>query len=499
MAEISAREAWIHSLEETLPMTSLDQTAPKGVIRLVFGFGFPNHRRVADQILIQKEAFDFLRSRLRSSLLRWPFLGGQVVQAEGDEHFQLVYSNDPLKFGFFRYKREVFDAQWMDLPGVADYNELQMLGGPGEFIPPSAMDKDLLSLSPDLLAKHPVTLRLSFIPGGLLLCFSFDHRVMDGGAVVEFLNFFASETVLTSTQSVTPLVEAKEKIIEMEKCAALSQYDIGDNVLYPSADSSASPSVAKVFLFTAEAVEKLHEFALAHLASRYGRQAFVSKIDVICGLVWLHATRVRQHRLKPDDTTHFISAADIRSRVSPPLGAGYIGNMFVRLVSVATVKDLLDGAGARTREDIVAEAAWRIRKTVENLGSPEYVANCIKLAGHPNPRKSETIFHAGLHRATSFVDNSSWVGLGADVEFKIPGTHYNLPGTEGGKAQWVRKGYSARGMTILPRQGGTRGDALWEVVIALRADDMGKIRGEEELGRYTSENSYVEYFVHDSD
>ncbi|KAK0719282.1 hypothetical protein B0H67DRAFT_551674 [Lasiosphaeris hirsuta] len=48
-------------------------------------------------------------------------------------------------------------------------------------------------------------------------------------------------------------------------------------------------------------------------------------------------------------------------------------------------------------------------------------------------------------------------------------------------------------MNILPRQVGARGGALWEVLLALRADDMEKIRGEEELGRYSMESSDVDW------
>ena len=64
---------------------------------------------------------------------------------------------------------------------------------------------------------------------------------------------------------------------------------------------------------------------------------------------------------------------------------------------------------------------------------------------------------------------------------------FGIPDTGGGKPVWARKTYSASdgSLNVMPRAGGAKGnDANWEVLLALRVEDLERICGNKELGCY---------------
>ena len=86
-------------------------------------------------------------------------------------------------------------------------------------------------------------------------------------------------------------------------------------------------------------------------------------------------------------------------------------------------------------------------------------------------------------RDTSYagIDFSSWRDQGADVEFGIPGTSTS-------KLEFWRKARSPTegAYNILPRKGGSKGEAVWEVSLGLSVDDMNRLCSKNELGGWVS-------------
>jgi hypothetical protein len=62
-----------------------------------------------------------------------------------------------------------------------------------------------------------------------------------------------------------------------------------------------------------------------------------------------------------------------------------------------------------------------------------------------------------IDRGVAGFDSSSWLGLGADLSFNIPGTEHE----DGGRPVFIRRAYAPfpGAMSIMPRRGGTKGDA----------------------------------------
>lgn len=75
------------------------------------------------------------------------------------------------------------------------------------------------------------------------------------------------------------------------------------------------------------------------------------------------------------------------------------------------------------------------------------------------------------------LDFGSLVSFGADLQWDIPGTQ--VPDeSQDGRARFCRKvlpKYKEGIANVLPRRGGTQGDADWEVVVSLREDHARKM------------------------
>ncbi|KAK4446526.1 hypothetical protein QBC34DRAFT_383152 [Podospora aff. communis PSN243] len=502
-----ARKKWISSLTEQLPLNGIDLNAPKVYTRMAYGFPFESN--TANNI---NAAAKYLFTCFQRALTCFPFMGGQIIHPRDDKLPQLFFSRHPANLNIHHFCSEIFDTK---VHGENEnyhwtWNQLQNAG-----VPPDAIDKDLLSLSPDhpenLSGKcyHPVTLRLNFIPGGLVLCFAFHHAIADGASYHAFYQCMfnpgrrfdeaAFNASLRRRSNFNALLAGRgAQIVDITN---LPEYDFDFSA--PSVEapvtsvsegvSNVPACVASVLRFSAARVLDLKKEACEYLRSIYGPLAFVSSADTICGLTWLHVTRARLEHLDPNEITRFATAVDIRNRMIPDLTKeAYIGNMYLRTMTDKhiRVKDLVnteDGSTPATLGD-VAEAAWLIRRAIQAFHNPDHLCEHLALLSNvfhgADPDLISHASHLALNKQRTGLDNSVWVSTGVDIEFGIPGTG-------GGKPEWARKTYSAYegSLNIMPRKGGTKGDEDWEILLALREDVMNKLMGETELGAYTTKPS----------
>jgi len=491
------KQRWISGLTEEFPLTGIDQNAPKVYSRVVYGFPFKGEANFFN------EAVDYLRKSFFCALVCYPFMGGQVVHPPDSKLLRLVYSNDQGQSGFLRFHGEVFGVQKLHRNHYPwDFEGLQQANAP-----PNAFNKDVFSLSPAHLTSlsgsysyyHPVTLRVTFIEGGILLCFACHHSVADGAAFTAFLdcmfNNQENHDIEALQQAHAADLQRRTGLIMMFRgtqpvdVSLLPEYDF--NFSAPSIPlplPSPTRCAAKVIILSAARISELKSRACAYLQSVLGDSAFVSGADTVCGLVWLHVTRARLHHLDPNQPTRFATAIDIRNRMRTILGEKpYIGNMFLRTMTDknVTVKDLVNADDTSSPAKIrdIAEAAWLIRRAIQAFDDPNHIRRHLILLSNvlygPSPDDISKASDLALQKANAGLDNSVWAGIGADIEFKIPGTH-------GGKPNWARKTYSANDgcMNIMPRKGGTQGTENWEVLLTLRDVDMKKLYQRQELGGY---------------
>ncbi|KAK0613252.1 hypothetical protein B0T14DRAFT_498792 [Immersiella caudata] len=486
------KSEWVASLTESVALTPLDYTAPQGYIPIIFGFNFDGS---------PLDAAAYLKVRLARTLAKWPCLGGQFIAGGSGVSPKLIYSSTgPTSLEAF--PNEVFDFRGLQTDQLRwdEFDQLVREHGPAE-----AMDKDILCLLPEKLPGpgegcHPVTLRVNFTKDrkGILLGLSLHHGIHDGTGVRDFLACFAgldAPNPEADSSYFSRFLEQKKTIdwfigtwesreVNMN---ATEDYNFNEPSQPPLVDPTAPPGIARIISIPADRIAKLHELVLDMVKEKHGSSAFVSTADTVSALLWVYITRARRAHLLPHEISHFATAVDIRSKI--PLltdtPESYLGNAFLRVttksLAVLLAPDEHDNSPIAIAR-CVAYAAHLIRKAIQTLDSPSHLRHHLSIAVNTaNPPDVDAAVRRVIDRGHAGVDCSSWLALGADLNFHIPGTEHK----NGGKPVFIRRAYAPfpGAMNIMPRRGGTKGDADWEIWVALRGDDMERlVRGLREGG-----------------
>ncbi|KAK0622260.1 hypothetical protein DIS24_g11245 [Lasiodiplodia hormozganensis] len=293
--------------------------------------------------------------------------------------------------------------------------------------------------------------------------------------------------------------------------------------------SAGNPS-ARILTIRAATITSLKAAVMAELQATAAPGAFVSTHDVLSALIWTATMRARAPRLlhqqynspAVDETpsphnllTRFCTPVDARNKptANPLIAPTYPGNAVVFAFATMPMAELLsdaDGATetttitltrttttttttigshidsttsrthrthASTRTSIpsLARAALAIRHAVAAVDG-DFVQRRIEAWGSAtldDPRQLLATLGAKMDLRETGVFVTSWVGFGADVEWRIPG----VQSAAGMKAEWVRKPWcegEGGGVNVMPRRGGTRGgeEEDWEVLVRLGERDM---------------------------
>jgi hypothetical protein len=500
----AAKKAWVDGLKMAMPLTPLDYTAPQNYIMKSWGFRFSSDPQDRDR------AVAYLKGRLRESFRQLPFLGGQIIHSKHPGELpRLIYPGDGQPSNLEVVPKQVFSHQ--DLDGSAfpwTFDEVLDLG-----VPAACMHKRLLWLLPprDPLpgdACHPVTLRVSFCKGGLILGFAFHQGIMDGVATTDFMSYFTGALSPPTDSLALRKLSFAQYAYDAAKSTRIVPWGFaGYDFTIPPTPPVLPPDVAKVFTISAASATALHSLVQSEVRHRYKTSGTIT--DSLCALVWLHITRARllAGRIQPSDRTCLATAVNVRSRLPDGvLGStttkGYIGNMWLRALAETTVEALVgpkitSSMDLPTTVTLLAHAAYRVRDAVQTLVQPNALKRHVTVAAlaaapasHADevwrgitPPDVDAAVRRAISRHTTGVDISVGVTLGADVEFDIPG----VVGGKG-KAAWVRRAYTPNegAVAFLPRIGGTKGDADWEVWIALTEEEMSILQRDTELGGWLS-------------
>ncbi|KAK5144861.1 hypothetical protein LTR32_003272 [Rachicladosporium monterosium] len=442
-------------------------------VRKLFGFRFEDPSR-------RTEACDALRQGLSATATQHPFAAAGIILVKGNAPFVIP----SLKPSTIELGPPVFVVK--DIAGKGfpcTYQELCEQG-----VPPSLLQKELLSSLPN----HPthgelcpaMGLQVNFLHGGWFLSFAFHHTVFDGASMTTFLRALGAN-IMAGRVPADCLVggRALERLPYSRSASTppkLSEFPEYDFSQAPMPRASSASTTARVLTFTADKLAALTSEVAGLLQGTADPSDFVSTADCLGGLLWVAVMRARQERLFPHAMTKWAIAVNARRRLDPPLPAEYFGNAVVCAVASVQVNQLVATdepnisvvrvacAGSRIRQAVVAVDDAYIRKRMalfKNVSDPAEIPIAAKRA---------------LRMPSTGLDFSDWREQGADVEFAIPGAGSKSP-------DWVRKTWSANEGTvnILPRKGGRKGSADWEVLLALSVEDMEKVCTELTLGGWT--------------
>jgi hypothetical protein len=151
----------------------------------------------------------------------------------------------------------------------------------------------------------------------------------------------------------------------------------------PATPPTIPPAIAKIFTIPASCVTALYTATLAQIKSTHGPKTFISIANTICGLFWLHITRVclRAKRIQPDDTTTFATAVNICRDMTDVIapGPGYVGNTFLRGLVSSEVGDLVQySSPARSTTSELEEALASPATTAQISSAAFLVRDAVK-------------------------------------------------------------------------------------------------------------------------
>lgn len=480
-----------HPDTTVLHLSPFDQSIGRIYVRKLYCFSFPDPSRRA-------EAVDALHHGISVAVARWPFLTGAVgpaMQSPRRNAVDLVYKTDsegePV-----RDILVIKELSHDEFPFT--YSQLAEAG-----MPPSKMTKEKLSAVPE----HPkagetrpaFSVQASFFEGGLILCVASHHTVFDGNSVRQFLKAFTSAMVDPPNAHAIRKVPFPRRIEYVEgnctncsgKCLEVfPELDAREPAVIDVDLSAPRLSTARVLTFSAPHVESLKAAVTQQLALVAEMGSWVSTYDCLAGLIWVAVTRARQHRLSPDSTVKFGMAVDIRSKTDPPLSIDYFGNGIVHTLATSTVAELTSTMDHDSGIDVemqnesaidmktIALAASRIRVSVLKVDK-HYVQDRLHVFSQiADPTFTATAYKKALDMSNTGIDMSSWQDQGADLDFGIPGAS--------SKPEFVRKTFSGNegACNILPRKGGSKGNANWEVLLGLSVADMEAVCAKGELGAW---------------
>ena len=486
----------------TIKLSPFDQLLRLYVHKL-FCFPFPEAQR-------QSEAELRIQQALSATILEWPFITGHVCPADDSTQknaVQLCYETPApgsVPDHLFRVKNLSKDEfGWT-------YEELATAG-----MPPSAMKMDLLSTVPEWpkpAGVYPaLAVQANFIQGGLIMCFAFHHAVADGGSFIQFIKAFAEATKSPPSPDTALLCDVPLRIAyvdaphdEVRALDSFPEYNAEHILNRPEIKPRAGMSFAqpvigliarltrkpwlhdlafpkrkprlmtnRILTFSAATVQNLERSINAILKEYPEAPKWASPIACLSSLIWVAVVRARQSRLDPIHKTKIGIAVDARTALDKPT---YFGNAVVHTNAIASISELLADVDAdpetktKLTMDVLARAAHHMRRATEGVNKKYVNDRLTTFSALPDPTEIPSIYGKAMDTHTTGIDFSSWIAQGADIEFGIPGI-----GTS--TLEFWRKAWSPNegAYNILPRKGGSKGTANWEVSIGLSVEDMKEV------------------------
>ena len=431
-------------------------------------------------------------------LSKWPFFGGLYTHGVNGGRGTLKYpKRGGANVDFI--SKQVFD--WRDRSDKGwTYDDFKATRAP-----PRTLTQKTFCNVPDETpgpgkSVYPLTLRATFIKGGLVLGFLAHHGIVDGGGLMQVLECFAGSsgeheiddeadeaslvTLLRTKKQVTKRIEALGPVSDARFISTNDTYNFA-GMAPPEPMPNPHPAQG-LFIFDAGVVDSIRDMFLDELRPKHGPDVFISAVDVICGFIWVFVTRARRYQLHDYVGSAFAMAVDVRSRVlKNNEAADYVGNMFIRVLAHASVKELAPRHDSRkglyALAPTMADAALRIRRAIQTLDDPAKLAAHFAVASEAvlMPSMIDSAVRRCTDRDLAGLDCSVGANFVADLDYHIPGTQ-----ASGGKPTFSRRPWTPHAGVVrfMPRSGGTKGDADWEVVIALPEDQIVHLAGPDELG-----------------
>ncbi|KAI4251009.1 MAG: hypothetical protein LQ352_005127 [Teloschistes flavicans] len=397
-------------------------------------------------IVKRSEVIDVLKKATAKLLELVPSLSGQVQNHKDGNVSSGTFRVVPYAHPDGSALRIKLLDDWKSYNDLCDAN-----------VPASMLDGTVLAPMkgfPDHYTDADVTpvfiVQANFIPGGLILCFSGMHNLMDGnglGAVVKmFAILFRGEAVPSEllesanfdrTQLPVSLKPGQSLLPHPEvapKDKAMQEY--------------SPPSTWSYFSISASNLESLKAENISHVTTN----------DILTAFVWQAMTRARFPSLPSDPAKGSLLLRAINGRriLDPPISSSYLGNIITCSFNKIPIERLIEAP--------LSDIAQVIRKETNRIND-NHIRSFATLI-EKEPDRSKLVF--GMDDPEADVLISSWATLPVWEDF----------GMTLGRPDFVRRptGGPWRGVCyMMPK----RPDRGVDLLISLSEEEMERLREDE--------------------
>ncbi|KAL8692495.1 MAG: hypothetical protein Q9218_002498 [Villophora microphyllina] len=411
----------------------------------------------------RSEAVDALKKATAKILELVPSLAGQV-QNHQDEISPSPSSGTFRVVPYAHPDGSALRVKFLD--GWTSYDDLRNAKAPA-----SMLDGAVLAPEkgfPNHYTNADVTpafiVQANFIPGGLILCFSGMHNVMDGNGLGQVIKLFAT----LCRGEVPPTEDLKSANFDRNQLPVS---------LGPGQSPLSHPEV--VLKHTDEARKEKSKYSppstwayfrisgtnLKTLKTQGSRNLspsvpYITTNDVLTAYVWRAITRARFPSLPPDPTkaSLLLRAVNGRRILDPPISSSYLGNIVTCACNKIPIKTLT--------ESLFSDLTQAIRKETNSI-TDQHVRSFATLI-REEPDRNKIVFDMDDPEADSLV--SSWATLPVWEHF----------GGVLGKPEFLRRptGEPWRGVCYVMPKGP---DGSIDLLISLTDEEMKRLREEEEV------------------
>lgn len=472
-----------------LDLTILDRTILSVYVRqlLIFPFPNPDHRANAVQVL-HTGLFEVLR--------HFPFLAGAVEQTDpvtGAMSVQYPSNIDQ------KISSQLLEVTTLETSKF-DYDLLCREG-----VPPWRLPSDVFC--PSGLRGHPglddpfaegltmfanglplpvFVTQATFVPKGLILSAYTHHSVVDGTGIAKIYQAWSGFTQTYGCQQSLPIQtdaaamnnarHAFDNLIVDAIPMDLPEFRyLDDPALVPPLHDLPYNLSVKIFVFSAARIT-----ALAISLSSICKER-ISNFTALTALIWCHVTDARRPLLleKHIQKTKVGIANDHRKRVGSLLPDDYLGNCANGMVISLPISSIPNTETMDEKE--LAPVALAISNGLSDINLEWFKARLLGLSKQQNSSKLWLNLDT---RNGPDIFITSWMHIGADDIWAIPGTAKLETGAWGCKPTAVRKPQCAweGGMQILPRQKGN--EAPFEIMVCLEEGEEERLMTSLQRGKW---------------
>ncbi|CAL8583501.1 hypothetical protein XPA_009123 [Xanthoria parietina] len=389
-----------------------------------------------------------------------PILAGQM-----ENHKDKDASTDVLMSGNFRvvpYQHpESSNVRVRILDDFVPYDQLREAQAPATMLDQAhlAPMKGLPDHYGDSDVAPAFIIQANFIPGGLILCFTGMHSVMDATGLGQLIKLFATlcrgEELSAADLAVANLDRAKIDLALKPGQTQMNHPELALGINEAQKDDAVK-APASVWSYLHIPAPRL--FELKHEGSREltSNPAWVSTNDVVTTWLWRAVTRARSVNIDMSKDSVLLRAISGRRRLDPPM-PNYLGNVVTCPVHKLAIKNLL--------EDPLSKVTQSVRATT-NLINDHYVRSMANLIAS-EPDRSKLAF--GFEAPDRDLMISSWAAVPAYEDF----------GDVLGIADFVRRPTVPWSgiIYIMPK----RPDGSLDIAVALPEDDMRRLQSDEQV------------------